>query len=134
MKNLLVRNRVLLVLGRRTGAHREDWQWCSCHYYCTQHVSCFEQKVWADLMKHLMWPFINLVFVGVCIVIFSYCSLYWKLTFYLYLDELLLMTWYIWLVTRGRRSNTAPARCTRYNIMWYSLSVVFSGYSGFLYQ
>ena len=37
-------------------------------------------------------------------------------------------------------STTVQARCTRYNIMWYSLSVtcdisvVFSGYSGFLHQ
>ena len=36
-------------------------------------------------------------------------------------------------------SNLAQMRCTRYNIMWYSLSVtsdrsvVFSGYSGFLH-
>jgi len=38
------------------------------------------------------------------------------------------------------RSNLCEARCTRYNIMWWHLSVtcsrsvVFSGYSGFLHQ
>jgi hypothetical protein len=37
-------------------------------------------------------------------------------------------------------SNPAQARCTRYNIMWYNLSVtsgrsvVFFWYSGFLHQ
>jgi len=54
----------------------------------------------------------------------------------------------IWLSVSGKWfeifsllcSNRAQARCTRYNIMWSSLSVtygksvVFSGYSGFLRQ
>ena len=48
--------------------------------------------------------------------------------------------WIVPITTNVVSSNRAQARCTRYNIMWSSLSVicgglvVFSGYPGFLHQ